>query len=195
MTGMSNVHVARVAGGGDSRDDSGRSSEAAIRREDIMNTTGERLDRLERGRRRDRLVIAALAMGLPGLGLLAAAVVPSAPAVSDRLVTRSLVIVDEQNRPRIDLGTDAALGARVFLHDAEGQPLVGLSTGQDTGALTIFDARGRAVASLGASSTGDGRLRLTAPDGRAIVRLGRWTLPGPAQLWLESPTNVPPADE
>ena len=153
-----------------------------------MDTTEERIERLEQARRRDRRMIIALALGLPATMVLSGAILPrgGAPAVSSRLVTQSLVIVDQDHRPRIDLGTDPDLGARLFLHDAEGHPLVGLSGQPGSGSFTIFDQTGHAVAALGSSGMGAGLLRLSDPRGQTNVRLGQWGGAAGAQLWTAS---------
>lgn len=146
-----------------------------------MNDVEERLHRLERDRARFRLVWVPMLLALPVLVMLAGAGLGGKQVnragddtIVDRVVTRSLVIVDEANRPRIDLGIDSTLGTHVFMRDEDGVPLLALTAPRASGSLTVFDRNGHAVAVLTASTAGDGLLRLSDAEGRTMARLGRW---------------------
>ena len=141
-----------------------------------MHQLEVRLQRLERSRSRQWLLVLAILSGLPVLLALAGTgLVPSGePAVSERIVTRSLVIVDEQNRPRIGLGVDAEIGGRMFIRDETGRPAVSLAALNSGGSISILNEEGQQVAVLSASGTGDGLLRLSDKQGRSLARIGRW---------------------
>ena len=112
----------------------------------------------------------AALLALAGAGL----VPPGQPAVSERLVTRSLVIVDEANKPRIGLGVDAEIGGRIFLRDETGRPAVSLAALSSGGSISILNEQGQQVAVLSASGSDDGLLRLSDRQGRTMARIGRW---------------------
>ncbi|MBG83534.1 MAG: hypothetical protein CMJ40_03185 [Phycisphaerae bacterium] len=104
-------------------------------------------------------------------------------AVSSRLVTRSMVVVDDQNRPRIDLGYDEGIGPHVFLRDERGLPMLALTAPRASGIVTILDTQGRSVAMLSRSGSGDGLVKLSDSSGRTIARIGRWA--GQAEPGIE----------
>ncbi|MBG79272.1 MAG: hypothetical protein CMJ39_01005 [Phycisphaerae bacterium] len=141
-----------------------------------MHHLEARIQRLERSRSRNWLLILAILSGLPLLMALAGTgLIPSGDsAVSERLVTRSLVIVDESNRPRIGLGVDEEIGSSIFIRDETGRPAVSLAALSSGGSISILNDKGQQVAVLSTSGTGDGQLRLSDSQGRTVGRIGRW---------------------
>ena len=145
-----------------------------------MDHVEERLRRLERTRG-IRMAWMPILCSLPFILLLAGASLDRASIVRDggnqiteRLVARSLVLVDERNRPRINLGIDPSVGAHMFLRDEEGVPMVTLRAGNESGSLAILDADGDAIAFMTVSSEGHGLLKLADSSGRTIARIGHW---------------------
>ncbi len=144
-----------------------------------MNQIEERLAALEASRTRFRCLCLLALLLLPLAGLMAGAGLQKGlsnerEAVSSRLVTRSMVVVDEQNRPRIDLGYDEGIGPHVFLRDERGLPMLALTAPRTSGVVTILDSQGRSVAMLSRSGSGDGLVTLSDSSGRTIARVGRW---------------------
>ncbi|MCH2134136.1 MAG: hypothetical protein MK116_10340 [Phycisphaerales bacterium] len=141
-----------------------------------MHELEERIRRLEGGRARFRLAAVALVPALIALGVLAGAALdqPHQSPIKDQVMARSVVIVDDENRPRIDLGVDASLGSRIFIRDEQGIPVLTFTTMGGGGSITVLDRAGLPVARLSASTTGDGLLRLSDKSGHTITRLGRW---------------------
>ena len=141
-----------------------------------MHQLEARIQRLERSRSRQWLVVVAMLSGLPLLMALAGNGLISSDhsAVSDRVVTRSLVIVDESNRPRIGLSVDEEIGSSIFIRDETGRPAVSLAALNSGGSISILNEKGKQVAVLSSSGSGDGLLRLSDSQGRTVARVGRW---------------------
>ena len=141
-----------------------------------MHHLEARIQRLEQSRSRQWHLLLGGFTALAALFALAGAgFVPSGqPAVSERVVTRSLVIVDEANKPRIGLGVDAEIGGRIFIRDQTGRPAVSLTALSSGGSISILNEKGQQVAVLSASGTGDGLLRLSDRRGSTFTRIGRW---------------------
>ncbi len=144
-----------------------------------MNQLEQRLAALEASRTRFRWLSLLLMLLLPVAGLLAGASFQNdlkngREAVAARVVTRSLVVVDEQNRPRIDLGYDEAIGPHVFLRDERGLPMLALSAPRESGVVAILDSDGHAIAMLSGSGSGDGHLKLSDAQGKTMARIGLW---------------------
>lgn len=153
-----------------------------------MNHIEQRLAALEVSRSRFRGLCLLSMLLLPLVGLLAGAGLQKGlgnnrEAVPSRLLTRSMVVVDDQNRPRIDLGYDEAIGPHLFLRDEHGLPMLALTAPRSSGVVTIMDSEGRAVAVLSRSGSGDGLLKLSGADGETIARFGKWA--GQAEPGIE----------
>ena len=144
-----------------------------------MNQIEQRLAALEASRTRFRCLGLLSLLLLPLVGLLAGAGLQKGlgnegEAVSSRLVTRSMVVVDDQNRPRVDLGYDEGIGPHVFLRDERGLPMLALTAPRTSGVVTILDSEGRSVVTLSRSGSGDGLVKLSDASGRTITRIGQW---------------------
>ena len=139
-----------------------------------------RLSRLERTRGMRQIWMPLLCI-LPMVCLLAGAALDQGrennkrnEVIADKLVTRSLVLVDDANRPRIDLGIDPEVGAHMFMRGEDGVPMLTLTAAGESGSVAILDSDGHAIAFLTASSNGQGLLRLSDAEGRTIARVGQW---------------------
>lgn len=144
-----------------------------------MNQIEQRLEALETSRIRFRWLCVLSVVLMPLVGLLAGAGIQGAigtnsEAVPSRVVTRSLVVVDDQNRPRLDLGYDDVIGPHLFLRDSAGMPMLALTAPRASGVITILDSNGHSVAMLSRSGSGDGQLKLSDSQGRTIARMGQW---------------------
>lgn len=163
-----------------------------------MNQIEQRLVALEASHARFRWLSLFLMLLLPMAGLLAGAGLQEGfgkepEAVPSRIVTRSLVVVDDQNRPRVDLGYDEAIGPHVFLRDERGLPMLALSAPRASGVVTILNGDGHAIAMISGSGTGDGLLKLADAKGGTMLSLGRWA--GMAEPGLEFNRTDPAAQE
>ena len=163
-----------------------------------MNDVEKRIRRLERDRVRFRLVWLPMGFVLPVVVLLAGAGLnrvglkgDHSEVIADKVVTRSLVIVDEANRPRIDLGIDPTVGAHLFMRSEEGVPLLAMTAPEASGSVVVLDQDGHAVAVITASQGGDGLLRLADAEGRIIARLGRWAGQDEASIKFYTPAMSP----
>ena len=150
--------------------------------ETSMDHVEVRLRRLERERTMVRLLGLPFLCVLPLVFLLAGAGTDQGnmkrdknEAIIDKLVARSLVLVDESNRPRINLGIDSSIGAHMFLRGEDGSPMLALAAYNSSGSIAVLDREGHAIAFLTASGSGQGLLRLADAAGRTIARLGQWS--------------------
>ncbi len=154
-----------------------------------MNSLQDRVCRLESGTRR-RMVPLLLSVGLVG-GLLGAA---ASDTVSRQLMGGSLVIVNEDGRPVITLGSGPEGHGRMFIRNTDGTAMLVLHANAESGDIDVFDDEGHRLAKLGNSPTGDGMLLLSGADGEAIVRAGRWdAATDQGQVWLRADSTTEPS--
>lgn len=134
-----------------------------------MDSLQNRVQRLE-STSRGRLVPLLIAVGLVG-GLLGAA---ASDTVSRQLLAGSVVVVNEDGRPVITLGSSAEGNGRVFIHNAEGDAMLVLRATATCGSVDVLGGEGHRLASIGDSPTGDGMVVINAAGGEPLVRAGRW---------------------
>lgn len=148
----------------------------------------ERIERLERDRRRGRgLLLFASLTAVAALFGAAASVVAPGP-----LVASTLTIVDEAGMPRIELAADNR-GAWLHMRDSHGTLMASLGSGPTDGNLLLWRQDGTLLARMGPSQTNDGQLTLGGADGTPQVRLGCWSDAGP-HVWVKPlPPHTPPA--
>jgi hypothetical protein len=142
-----------------------------------MSSLQTRVERLERRANR-RLWLTAICSVAIGAWLGAAA-----DPTTKTLIASSLVIVDADGRPVIDLAASPEGGGRLHVRDASGVAGAVLSSDDRGGAINLFDAQGSRLARLGASPTGDGMLLLSSGDGHPLVRAGRWMSEEGGSVW------------
>jgi hypothetical protein len=138
-----------------------------------MQSLEDRLAVLERAKRTQGRILAAL-----GACLLALVTMGAGAGPSDVLQARRIEVIDGGGK--ILLSMEARDGRGVLeLQNEEGQRGALLSTTPDGGALALFDERAHQVVLVGAESDG-GVAELSGADGRTRVRLGSGTASGGA---------------
>ena len=107
-------------------------------------------------------------------------------------MTRSPVVVDDQNRPRViwvttrRSGLTSSFGMNAAFRCSPCRPLT-------SGVVTILNGDGHAIAMISGSGTGDGLLKLADAKGGTMLSLGRWA--GMAEPGLEFNRTDPAAQE
>ena len=125
----------------------------------------ERLDRLERERRRWRAVATALC-GILGCLFLAGATGERGVVAFDEVRAGQFVLVDAKGTPRAALKVGADGSTALVLAGLDGKPLTGLSVlSSGSSRLRFYDREGKARGGLGVQNDGVIGLALADADG------------------------------
>ena len=143
-----------------------------LRQTSDWQTMTKRLDRLERERRRWRIVATALC-GILGCLFLAGATGERGVVTFDEVRAGQFVLVDVKGTPRAALKVGADGSTALVLADPDGKPLASLTVLSDgSPRLRFYDREGKARGGLGVQHDGAMGLALADADGTLHIWTG-----------------------